>query len=378
MSDQETDVLNMSDEDFLKLPVPEPVAAEGEIDPEVGKIADPDKDAVIVPDVSKEDEIKVELDVSKEDKDVVIDPVADLKGKVKTDDSDVSVVPDPKTEEKEAIDYKAEYEKMLAPFKANGSEMTVKNGEDARTMMQMGANYHKNMAALKPQKKILKLLEKNGLMDQSQLNYLIDLNNKNPEAITKLLKDSGMDPLDIVEDVKKDSNYSPTQREVSDTEMALEGVLEDIRSTPTYSRTLNIITKEWDDTSCDALATTPNIIKTINGHVESGIFDKVTEAVAYERSLGRLSGVNDFEAYKQMGDVLEQAGAFSQPTESEPKTAIIKKTESSSKTELERIAKKKGAAPVKIVKAPATTKHKDPLDMSDEDFAKLDKKLFRS
>jgi hypothetical protein len=389
MPDQETDVLNMSDEDFLKLPTPEPVVeAEEEIvnDPEVDEAA-----ALAAEEAQKaEDAAALEADKDKDetgadttvvdDVDKDKDGTADDQAKtdVKKEDLDASAAaPDPEKEEV-VIDYKAEYEKLLAPFKANGSEMQAKNGDDARSLMQMGANYHKNMQALKPQKKMLKLLEKNGLMDQKQLNYLIDLNNKNPEAITKLLKDSGMDPLDMVEDVKKESNYSPTQREVSDTEMALEGVLEDIRSTPSYSRTLNIITKEWDDTSCDALAATPEIIKTINGHVDNGIFDKVTEAVAYERSLGRLTGVNDFEAYKQIGDVLEQAGAFEKPTSKGPKNVVVEKTETPSKAELERIAKKKGAAPVKAAKAPASTKHKDPLDMSDEEFTKLDKKLFRS
>lgn len=382
MADQETNVLEMSDEDFLKLPIPETTdeTTETEVDTAV---EEEDAAAETKTDVP---ETVVEKDKDDDKGEVAVDAeseVVDSEGKTtETKDPDESATVTDKTAVTETdkdkdIDYKTEYEKLLAPFKANGSEMQAKNGDDARSLMQMGANYNKNMAALKPQKKVLKLLEKNGLMDQEQLNYLIDLNNKNPEAITKLLKDSGMDPLDMVEDVKKDSNYSPTQHTVSDTEIALESVLEDIRATPTYERTLNIITKEWDDTSCDALATSPDIIKTINGHVESGIFDKVTEAVTYERSLGRLTGVTDFEAYKQMGDVLERAGSLTEPTKETTKAAIVDKTETPSKAEVDRIARKKGAAPVKATKA-APTKQIDPLLMSDEEFAKLDNKLFRS
>ena len=81
------------------------------------------------------------------------------------------------------VDYKAEYEKLLAPFKANGTDMQAQSVEDAIQLMQMGAGFHKKIAALKPAMKQVKLLEKHGLLDEDKLNYLIDLANKKPEAI---------------------------------------------------------------------------------------------------------------------------------------------------------------------------------------------------
>ena len=41
------------------------------------------------------------------------------------------------------------------------------------------------------------MLENAGITDENQLAYLIDLSNKNPQAIQKLVKDSGIDPLDM-------------------------------------------------------------------------------------------------------------------------------------------------------------------------------------
>ena len=106
------------------------------------------------------------------------------------------------------IDYKAEYERLTQPFKANGKEIKVNSVEDAVELMQMGANYSKKMAALKPHLKLIKMLDKHGLMDESKLSYLIDLNGKNPEAIAKLVKDSGLDPMEM--DENKADDYKPT------------------------------------------------------------------------------------------------------------------------------------------------------------------------
>ena len=87
--------------------------------------------------------------------------------------------------------------------------------------MQMGANYNKKMAALKPNLKLLKLLENNGLLSEEKLSFLIDLDKKNPDAITKLVKDSGLDPLEM--DVSK-SDYKPNTYTVHDREVELDSV----------------------------------------------------------------------------------------------------------------------------------------------------------
>ena len=94
-------------------------------------------------------------------------------------------------------DYKAEYQRLLAPFKANGKDIQVTSVDEALTLMQMGANYNKKMAALKPNLKVLKLLDTHGLLDENELNFLIDLKEKNPKAIMKLVKDSGIDPMEM-------------------------------------------------------------------------------------------------------------------------------------------------------------------------------------
>lgn len=373
------DILDVSDEDFMKMEVPE--AAPVEDEPDLGE-----EDSRQAEKEEEQDGKKEDAPAGDEKEPVVDDEPEPEKDEVIPDGSDdVKKTPvdgtpetDPKKETKDvdtpAVDYEAEYKKLTAPFKANGREMSINNVDDAIALMQMGANYHKKMAGLKPSLKTLKLLEKNDLLDPGKLNYLIDLHNKNPEAITKLLKDSGIDPLDV--DVKTDSTYKPTNRSVSDTEVELDEVLDSIKDTPTYSKTLNVMTKEWDDASKNAAANQPNIISIINGHIADGTYDTVMNAVNYERSLGKLQGVSDLEAYKQVGDILHAAGKLGTPA---PKPASADVTPAAkpgpSKEELKRKERKRAASPTKTT-ATTSAKPFNPLTLSDEEFEKFDPKKF--
>ena len=370
------DMLELSDEDFLKLedePQKEviPVEPKEEEEDKKEKEEDLPDDKEIEPIVATEEPAEetesVEVEEVPVKKAVETDTVEDTKKEEKVPEDDKEV---PET----VIDYKAEYDKVMAPFKANGTQMQMKSAEDAVTLMQMGANYHKKMAGLKPSLKLLKVLEKNDLLDVDQLSYLIDLKNKNPEAITKLVKDSGLDPLDI--NVKDDSAYTPTTQVVNDTEIELDTVLDNIKQSPTYAQTLNVITKDWDDASRTVIASKPQIISIINDHVADGTFEKVMGVVTYERSLGKLQGVSDFDAYRKVGDALHAAGKLGAP----PKAVVIEPTQTIVKEptpeEIKRKERKKAASPTKTVGTPVKESY-NPLTMSDEDFEKFDPKKFK-
>ncbi len=199
-----------------------------------------------------------------------------------------------------ATDYENEYKKLLAPFNANGREMSVKSVDEALDLMKMGANYNKKMAALKPNLKVLKLLESNGLMTEEKISYLIDLANKDSGAINKLIKDSGIDPMDLSTEIA--DGYKTKVRTVTDKELELDSVLEEIQETPSYQRTLGVVGKDWDASSRQVVAENPQLLKVINGHVQTGIFDVIKAEVERERMFGRLQGVSDIEAYRQVGD----------------------------------------------------------------------------
>ena len=286
---------------------------------------------------------------------------------------------DKKTDE-QAIDFEAEYKRLLAPFKANGRDIAVKSVDDAIALMQMGANYNKKMAALKPNLKLMKLLENNGLLSEDKIGFLIDLEKKNPAAINKLVKDSGIDPMDL--DAEKASGYKQTAYTVDDREIELDTVLDVIQGSPSYNRTLEIVSTKWDAASKQVIAGNPQLLKVINGHVDSGIYDLISREVEGERLFGRLNGLSDIEAYRQVGDALHAKGAFnslaqgSSQNQQKPATPPVVVTPKP-KVEDDKLKDKRRAASSTKPAAPTSTpKDFNPLALSDEEFNKLVNKQF--
>jgi hypothetical protein len=216
-------------------------------------------------------------------------------------------------------------------------------------------------------------------MDPAKLNFLIDLNQKKPEAIAQLLKDGQIDPLNI--DMDKADKYVPPQRAVGDTEILLDEILESISHSPMYNRTLTVIGDQWDEPSRKVVALNPEYIRTINAHMENGVFDQVAEAVAYERRLGKLAGISDFEAYQRIGTYMHENNMFKGATGSKtgqvnPKTDVpqTNKPQATAAEEEARRQRKQAASPSRHAPAPPATKQDyNPLAMSDEDFIKFNK-----
>jgi hypothetical protein len=231
------------------------------------------------------------------------------------------------------------------------------------------------MKGLKPSMKTLKLLENHGLLDPVKLNYLIDLHEKKPEAITQLLKDSGMEPMDI--DLKGEETYKPSTRTVNDKDLVLDDVLASIKGSEHYNKTLTVIADEWDDESRATILADPAIIRTINGHMQNGIYDQVANAVTYQRTLGNLQGVSDLEAYQQAGahmmenNLFTSNGKASSDNQGDQGSKRPGETKETAAQKEARLKKKKGASPSR--RKAASKKEKEdfnPLGMSDEDFAK--------
>lgn len=284
----------------------------------------------------------------------------------------VATAESPNKEGEPVVDYEAAYKKLTAPFKANGRDIQVNSVEDAVSLMQMGANYNKKMAALKPNLKLMKLLENNGLLSEDKIGYLIDLEKKNPEAINKLIKDSGLDPLDL--DASKAGDYKPTRHTVDEREMELDTVLEELSDSPAYNQTLDIVSNKWDKSSKQVIAGSPQLLKVIAKHVETGIYEIINKEIESERLFGRLNGLSDIEAYRQVGDAIQARGGFShlstqgQETTSKP---VVVTPKPKMGDEDKRREKKLAASGSKAVTPSKTAAEFNPLSLSDDEFSKL-------
>ena len=209
--------------------------------------------------------------------------------------------------EESSEDYRAFYDAVTKPFNANGKETRVTSPDDIVRLMQQGAGFHKKMESMKPLTRIGKLLEDNELLDETQLSYLIDLHHKKPEAIAALIKESGIDLLDF--DVNVGNGYVPQAPQVNESVYHVQSVLDDLQAnSPTYVRTINILGTQWDAASREMISQHPELIRIIDSQVQDGTYDKINQAIEYERMFGRLQGVSDLQAYKQVGELM-----FSQP-----------------------------------------------------------------
>lgn len=373
----EDQMLELSDEDFLKLDpssFPETSGTEtqtqtasGETDGGNGEGSEPVDDGEEAGGKGAQATAATEADETADAG--TADSPAPVEGKETPADST------PVTETKEeaqdtGTDLKGFYDRITAPFRANGKDMQVSSPEDVVALMQMGANYSKKMEALKPALKIVKLLENHQLLDETKLSFLIDLSKKDPGAIQKLVKDSGMDPLDM--DVSKESEYSPKPYVVDDRELMLDAVLDKIQHSPHYSRVLDTVSKQWDKASKQIIANHPQILEVIESHMAGGLYDTIQGEVERERMLGRLSGLSDLEAYRQVGDAINARGGFTHQaggTGSTPTERSSAPAPSSNVTDAEARNRKRAASPTTSTPA-STPSTVNPLAMSDDEFLK--------
>lgn len=275
-------------------------------------------------------------------------------------------------------DYKAFYEKIMAPLKANGKTIELRDPEEAIQLMQMGANYTRKMQALAPHRKMLLMLENNGLLDEGKLSYLIDLDKKNPEAIKKLIKDAGLDPQEIDLDDPKAKPYLEGNHRVSDEEAGFRAILDELSSNPEGKTTLQVIQTQWDQASKEVLWKQPDVMTLIHQQRESGIYDRIATELERQRSLGQIPpNVPFLHAYKAIGDQLAAAGGFDdlvkpapvQQQPAQPAAAPVATTVAKPKPGAANGDKVSAASPTRSTPRKAETTV-NPLALSDDEFMK--------
>jgi hypothetical protein len=374
------DILNMTDEEMLNMNIPPDVQEEpqndstsetdtstsdADLDAAEDAVEDADTDSDSDDSESNEDTGDTDGEAGKE-----------TNEDTKQDSEKEELLDTKDSTESTSVDYKAEYERILAPFRANGKEIKVDSVDDAIALMMMGANYNKKMAGLKPVMKIVKMLENNGLMDESSLSYLIDLSKKNPDAIKKLVKESGIDPLEI--DTENPTEYRPNTYTVNDNEVELDAVLDEIRDSASFKDTIDIISNKMDDSSKKVLLATPSLIKTINEHVATGIYAKISSVIESERMLGRLTGLSDLEAYKYVGDAIHARGGFDTKPNTQPNANVLTQPKVNVQQPDPKLKdRKKAASPSRTVTPTSVSSEFNPLSLSDEEFEKMSLSKFK-
>ena len=362
---KDEDMLGMADEDFLNLAGPPdevtPPQTQDEPQPQPSDVVETDSAAA----TAEGDQPPLKED----DPAAAAQPAADDKNKAKDGSDEPAAAP----AQTEAVNYEDAYKKIMAPFKANGKMVEVRSPEEAVALMQMGANYTRRMQEIAPHRKVLLMLENNNLLDEGKLSYLIDLDKKNPEAIKKLVKDAGIDPLDI--DTSAEPAYREGNHRVSDAEAAFRVVLDDLSSNENGKQTLQVINSTWDQASKELLWENPGVMNIINQQREIGVYDRILAEVDRRRTLGQIPGNKPFlKAYQEVGQEMAAANAFgdivqpAQQQQREPATPVASRA-AVPKPAVVNGEKANAAAPTKAVAKPAKVVV-NPLAMADDDFLK--------
>lgn len=265
--------------------------------------------------------------------------------------------------------YKEELDKLYEPFTANGHEVQISSVDEAKQLIRRGIDYTKKMQALKPNLTLMKMLQNNDLLNEEKLSYLIDLDKRNPEAIAKLVKESGINPMDI--DVEQESKYQANNYKPSPNEIELDNVLADVMATPTGATTTQAV-NGMDEASKKILADNPNVIAEINKHVADGTYQKVMAEVSKRKLLGSLAGMSDIAAYYNVGTELQNTGAVAPPAQ----TPIPEQTQTTP-TKVEKAAVRRERAKAAAVPPKKGTTKKaqkydfNPMSMTSEELAKF-------
>lgn len=268
------------------------------------------------------------------------------------------------SQEQPTVDYKAFYETVMSPLKANGKTVQLRSPEEVIRLIQMGANYTQKMQHLAPYRKKIQMLQKAQLLEDDKLNYLIDLAQGNPEAVKKLLRDSKLDPMDL--DVQNEPKYVPGNHTISDAESRLQTTLDDLTSTPEGIQTIQIA-REWDQASLQEIGTDPSILSTLHEQRMNGVYDFITKEMDHQRMLGNIpEGTPFLKAYKMVGDYclkqLQQRQQIQQQQLASIPQGTLHKPQSNT-------VQVKSAAPSGRSKKAAQT-FVDPFTLSDEEFEK--------
>lgn len=260
----------------------------------------------------------------------------------------------------DTIDYKAVYDSIFKPFKANGKTIAPRNAEDVISLMQMGANYTKKMQLMAPMKRAVESLNKAGI-NEEELNFLIDIHNGDKEAIKNLLKKNEIDPIDLD---MEDTKYIPKNNIASDADVEFSETLMDIESS--LPKIQEILNKTWDSKSKQLVLKDPQLMRALHQEIEMGRFDEVQQRLEIEKTFGRYKGVSDIEAYIDLVTKMVNEKARTPVAET-------KHVERQPETTTKSIPDKTKAAPVrsKPKNQGSSLTVKDLFSMSEEDFNKL-------
>lgn len=289
---------------------------------------------------------------------------------------------------KEAEDSDEEEQPTQAyKFRANGKDYEFSSKEIVDQFPRIfgqAMDYTKKMQAIKPWRKTIDAIE-GAELTHEDVSLMIDVLKGDKDAITEVLKRTGVDTIDL--NTEEASNYVAKDYGRDDSALAIKDVIDDISRDAEYATTHSILSKEWDEKSWQTMSQNPDMIKLLHTDVKSGMYNTL-QPVAEKLKVFDGARKSDLDYYKEAAqqhyarvaqqDALkkqesERLGKKSDADAKAAKLAEVKANSEKRTATKEASVKRKAAAPTKTAAAGRAVI--DYLEDSDEAFEEWYKKL---
>lgn len=277
---------------------------------------------------SDEESTGAEEDAQTTETDEESDNIEDSDDEVDTKEMDTT----------EEVNYKEFYEKVaLARFTANGREVEgFKDPNDLIRAQQMLHGYSDKMKVFKEYKQFIKPLEERKITeDPEKFNLAMSLLDGDLEAIKKVIKDKGIDPIDLdLEDI----NYAPKNVLPSKTQVLFDDAVEQAEMFGIGDRFKETLLRDLDVDSFQEVLDHKETRKDLIRHLKDGTYDIVQNEIRTMEALdidGDLEGISTLDKYRLAVQRLQQKAPV-RPAAVAP--VVDKAAEEKAKIEKERAA----------------------------------------
>lgn len=218
---------------------------------------------------------------------------------------------DSDSDEDDKSNKKVEPEVTKTKFKANGQDFEFSQDEimeQFEVVFGQAMNYTQKMQAMAPYRKMISALETENITSE-QLNTAIDALKGNKKALQSMMDANKIDAYDLKdEDDDENKEYNPTDYGKNDVQLGIQDVTDSISGDKEYSLTVDVIDKQWDQTSRQSFASNPELIKGLHNDIKSGVYNEVApEAMKMKLLDGNTK--SDIEYYMLAGEKVMSAKA---------------------------------------------------------------------
>ena len=186
------------------------------------------------------------------------------------------------------------------PLRANGKDYPIDSIDELYKLASAGVGAQQKYQAIASYKKAITASQDAGVDLMEAVNFMANYKDNPKEAAMQLLKDNGIDPLDVDLDTV---NRTAKDYSVSDNEVQMREVVEEIGESPIFPQVKELLTNKWDAESTKIFFDKPEMVKQLHAEMtpmkegEKSIFELVSPIAEKMKMFGDAR--SDYEIYME-------------------------------------------------------------------------------